>query len=96
MADKSANFTIDNDGDHYGGYSITTTTAATVIATLPAAGTDNKGRMVIPLKADATTGNVQVVVDGGGLISGKWSALYLINQGDSLTLISNGDLWIAV
>ena len=94
---KSANFTAasGDDGDKFGGYFITTTTAATVIVTLGAAGSGNDGRSVTFVKTDATTGAVQVVVDGGGLISGKWASLYLINQGDSLTVVSNGTLWYA-
>ena len=91
--DKSSNFTVD-DGDHYGVYSVTTTTGASVLTTLHAAGTDNKYRAVTVTKSDATTGVVRVVVDGGGLISGKWAALYLLNEGESLTVISNGALWI--
>ena len=92
MASKSADFTVD-DGDHFGGYFVTTTTAATVIATLPAAGISNKGRIVPFVKVDSTTGNVKVTVSGGGLIRGLWTDLYLINQGDSLTAISDGVLW---
>lgn len=94
---KSASFTVGtaDDGDKFGGYFITTTTAATVIATLGAAASGNAGRSVTFVKVDSTSGNVQVVVSGGGLISGKWSALYLINQGDSLTVVSNGTIWIA-
>ena len=95
MADKSASFTISPEGDHYGGDSITTTTAATVVVTFPACGSTNTGREVTLLKADATTGAVQMVVAGGGLFNGKWASLYLINQGDSLTVVSNGALWIA-
>jgi hypothetical protein len=94
---KSANFTVGtgDDGDKFGGYFITTTTAATVIATLGAAASTNAGRVVTFVKTDATTGAVRVVVTGGALISGKWESLYLINQGDSLTVVSNGALWIA-
>jgi hypothetical protein len=94
---KSASFTVgtNDDGDKSGAYFITTTTAATVIVTLGAAATTNAGRSLTFFKTDATTGEVRVTVDGGGLISGKWASLYLINQGDSLTAVSNGTLWIA-
>jgi hypothetical protein len=92
-ADKASNFSVLN-ADHYGVYSVTTTTGATVVATLPAAATANKHRAVTISKADATTGEVQIAVSGGGLLNGKWAALYLINQGDSLTVISNGALWL--
>lgn len=93
-ADKASNFSVLN-ADHYGVYSVTTTTGATVVATLPAAATANKYRTVTIMKADATTGEVQVAVDGGGLISGKWTNLYLINQGDTVSVTSNGTLWIS-
>jgi len=92
--DKSANFAVE-DGDHYGVYSVTTTTGATVTATLDAAGAGNKYRMVTLSKADATTGAVKLAVSGGGKFNGSWTNLYLINRGDSLTVISNGALWIA-
>jgi len=94
---KSADFTVGSadDGDKFGGYFITTTTAATVVVTLGAAASTNAGRSVTLVKVDATTGAVQATVSGGGLISGKWASLYLINQGDSLTVVSNGTLWIA-
>jgi len=94
---KTANFTAasGDDGDKFGGYFITTTTGATIVVTLGAAGTGNAGRSVTFIKTDATTGEVQVTVSGGGLISGKWASLYLINQGDSLTVISNGSSWFS-
>jgi hypothetical protein len=94
---KSANFTVGSadDGDKFGGYFITTTTAATVIVTLGAAASTNAGRSATFVKVDSTTGAVQVVVTGGALFNGKWASLYLINQGDSLTVVSNGTLWIA-
>jgi hypothetical protein len=94
---KSASFSVGtgDDGDKFGGYFITTTTAATVIVTLGACATTNAGRMLTFVKTDATTGDVRVTVSGGGLISGKWASLYLINQGDSLTVVSNGTLWYA-
>lgn len=92
---KSANFTV-GDGDHFGGYFVTTTTAATIVATLPVAGSTNKGRVVPFVKSDATTGIVQIAVDGGGHLNGLWDALYLIKQGDSQTVVSDGTLWSAM
>jgi hypothetical protein len=94
---KSASFTVASadDGDKFGGYFITTTTAATIVVTLGAAASTNAGRSLTFVKTDATTGDVQVVVTGGALFNGKWASLYLINQGDSLTVVSNGTLWIA-
>jgi len=72
------------DGDHYAVF-LVTTGASAIVSTLPAASALNIGRSVTFTKVDAGAGTDRVT---DGTLS-----LYLINQGDTLTVRSDGSAW---
>ena len=90
--DKSANFVV-GDLDHYSAYFVTTTTAATILGTLPSCA-NNKYRTITYCKTDATTGVVQMSGSAISIMGASVTSLYLINKGDELTVQSDGSEWV--
>jgi hypothetical protein len=76
----------EGDSDHNSVLLLTTGTAG-ITRTLPSA-TNNKYRCIKYVKVDSGAGTGAIAGLGG-----TWATLYLINQGDSLELQSDGSVW---